>query len=97
MKTRRFAIAFDKGRVGTRRAQACGFVSRTMTRRAALGPTKMSDAGRGQYLLYDLLPQSHSAPTHLPCPLSMMSRHLSKPCQLASKKLLSGKLPQHQI
>lgn len=32
MKTRRFAIAFERGRVGERSAQAWGFVSRTMTR-----------------------------------------------------------------
>ena len=33
MKTRRFAIAAETGRVGARRAQAWGFVSRIMVRR----------------------------------------------------------------
>jgi hypothetical protein len=33
MKTRRLAITFEIGRVDARRAHACGFVSRTMTRR----------------------------------------------------------------
>ena len=33
MKTRRFAIAAEKGRVGERRDQACGFVSRIIARR----------------------------------------------------------------
>ena len=33
MKTRRFDMAFERGSVVLRRAQAWGFVSRTMTRR----------------------------------------------------------------
>lgn len=33
MKMRRLAMALDRGRVVLRRAQACGLVSRTMTRR----------------------------------------------------------------
>lgn len=33
MKTRMLAMAFERGRVDLRRAQACGLVSRTMTRR----------------------------------------------------------------
>lgn len=38
MKTRRFAIAFERGRVGARSAQACGFVSRTITSSEGVGP-----------------------------------------------------------
>jgi hypothetical protein len=38
MKTRRFAIAFERGRVEERRAQAWGFVSRTITSRDGVGP-----------------------------------------------------------
>lgn len=37
MKTRRMAIALEKGRVGERRAQAEGWVSRIMVRREGGG------------------------------------------------------------
>ena len=43
MKTRMFAIALERGRVGERRAQACGFVSRTMARSEGGGPVAISD------------------------------------------------------
>lgn len=33
MKIKRLAMALDRGRVVLRRAQACGLVSRTITRR----------------------------------------------------------------
>jgi hypothetical protein len=42
MKTRMLAIAFERGRVGARRAQAWGFVSSTMTRSDGEGPVKLS-------------------------------------------------------
>jgi len=38
MKTRMFAIAFERGKVGERSAQAWGFVSRIITRREGVGP-----------------------------------------------------------
>lgn len=37
MKTRRFATAFDRGRVSARRAHAWGFVSRMMVMRDGAG------------------------------------------------------------
>ncbi len=40
MKTRRLAIAFERGRVEERRVQAWGLVSRTMTRREGVGAMK---------------------------------------------------------
>ena len=42
MKTRRLAIALERGSVPERRAQACGFVSRTMTRSEGDGPADYS-------------------------------------------------------
>lgn len=33
-------MAFERGRVGASNAQACGFVSSTMTRRAGVGPVQ---------------------------------------------------------
>ena len=37
MKTRRLAMAVDRGRIGARRAQAWGFVSRMIVKREAGG------------------------------------------------------------
>jgi hypothetical protein len=39
MKTRIFAMAFERGSVLERRAQACGFVSRTRTKSEGEAPT----------------------------------------------------------
>ena len=40
MKTRMLAIALERGRVGERSVQACGLVSRTMTRREGEVPAE---------------------------------------------------------
>ncbi len=47
MKTRRLAMAAERGRVGVRRAQAWGFVSRIMVRREGGGSDGKGVSGFG--------------------------------------------------
>ena len=70
MKTIMLAIALERGRVFERRVQACGFVSRTITRSEGGGPMELTDqlsalAERNVYLCYLQL-RAHNDQSHLP-------------------------------